>query len=53
MSKGTTPAKPKYVTPKYHRVLVSPARHQKLAAEAAKLGISIESLAERKFKAAK
>jgi len=41
-----------YTTPKYPRVIVSPARHKKLAAEAEKRNISVEKLAEEKFKAA-
>lgn len=36
-------------TPKYPRVMVSGKRHNQLAAEAKKLGISIAALAERKF----
>jgi predicted HicB family RNase H-like nuclease len=40
----------KYEAPKYPRVLVSPARHKQLAAEAKKQGISIAELAELKFK---
>lgn len=39
----------KYSTPKYPRVMVSPARHKRLAAEAAKKNISIATLAERMF----
>ena len=42
-----------YNTPKYPRVVVSPARHRKLTQEAKKQNISIEKLAEKKFKAAK
>lgn len=38
---------------KYPRVMVSVARHTALAKEAKKLGISIQALAEKKFKAAK
>lgn len=43
----------KYVVAKYPRVMVSPARHKSLSLEAAKKGITIEKLAEQKFKAAK
>ena len=43
----------KYNTPKYPRVRVSGARHEKLAREANKLGKSIEQVAETKFKKAK
>lgn len=42
----------KYVAPKYPRVMVSSARHAKLAKEAAKLGVSVQELAEAKFKTA-
>lgn len=40
-------------TPKYPRVQVSGKRHNALAAEAKKRGISITQLAEEKFKKAK
>ena len=43
----------KYSTPKYPRIMVSPARHKKLAAEAKKKSVSLMELAEEKFKAAK
>jgi len=39
--------------PKYPRVMVSAKRHQALAKEAAKKGVSIAELAEAKFKIAK
>lgn len=39
--------------PKYPRVIVSPSRHIKLAAEAKKRGVAIAQLAEEKFKKAK
>ncbi len=42
-----------YKTPKYPRVMVSPARHEKLAKEAAKLNISIAELVEKKLKSVK
>ena len=42
-----------YQVPKYPRVMVSPARNKKLAAEAAKLKISIQEVAEKKFAIAK
>lgn len=42
-----------YKAPKYPRVMVSPARHKTLAAEAAKKKITVAELAEAKFKAAK
>lgn len=38
-----------YETPKYPRVMVSPARHKKLAAEAKKRGVSIAEVAEEKL----
>lgn len=41
-----------YVAPKYPRLMVSPARHAKLAKEAAKRNISIMVLVEEKFKVA-
>lgn len=40
----------KYTAPKYPRVMVSPARHKALAAEAKKRGIKIAELAEEKLK---
>lgn len=43
---------PKYQSPKYPRVMVSPARHKKLAAEAKAMGISISEVAESKFASA-
>lgn len=42
-----------YKTPKYPRILVSQARHKKLALEAAKKKITIAELVEGKLKAAK
>lgn len=39
-----------YKTPKYPRVLVSPARHKKLAAKAKRMKISIAELSERAFR---
>lgn len=42
-----------YKTPLYPRIIVSEKRHKKLAKEAKKLGISMEQLAEKKFKIAK
>jgi predicted HicB family RNase H-like nuclease len=39
-----------YLSPKYPRVQVTPARHKKLATEAAKLKISIAELLESKLK---
>jgi len=39
--------------PKYPRVMVSPARHTKLAAEAKKRGKNISQVAEEKFKKAR
>ena len=39
--------------PKYPRVMVSAKRHQILAKEAAKKGMSIAQVAEAKFKLAK
>lgn len=41
-----------YTTPKYPRLVVSAARHAKLAKEAAKSGKSIAELVEAKFKIA-
>ena len=38
-----------YNTPKYPRVMVSPARHKKLAAEAKTKKISIAALVEQKL----
>lgn len=38
--------------PKYPRVIVKGTRHIKLAAEAKKRGMSIEAVAEEKFKIA-
>lgn len=42
-----------YKIPKYPRVCVSLARHKKLHLEANKKGVSVEKLAEKKFKSAK
>ena len=42
-----------YIVPKYPRVLVSLARHKKLALEAAKRKITIAELVEEKLKACK
>ena len=39
----------KYKTPKYPRVIVSPARHKKLSEEAAKKNISIAEVIEQKI----
>lgn len=44
---------PAYAAPKFPRIVVSPARHKALGAEATKKGITLTELAEAKFKAAK
>ena len=41
-----------YTTPKYPRVMVSIARHKKLATEATKRKVSIAELVEEKLKVA-
>lgn len=42
--------KAKYVAPKYPRIMVSPRRHEKLAREAARKGMTLTALAEQKLK---
>lgn len=42
----------KYVTPKFARVYLTPARHKKLAMQAKKSGTTIAEVAEEQFKIA-
>lgn len=53
MSIGKKKVSPAKAEIKFPRVIVSVQRHKALAAEAKKLGATIQEVAEKKFKAAK